>query len=37
MKEIINCICFVLFFFGVIGATAFIKPLNETIIEMRGE
>ena len=37
IKEILAGICFVLFFFGLIGATAFIEPINDTIIEARGE
>ena len=37
IKEILAGIAFCLFFFGLIGATAFVEPINETIIEERGE
>ena len=37
IKEILAGICFILFFFGLIGATSFIEPINQTIIEARNK
>jgi hypothetical protein len=37
IKEILAGICFVLFFYGLIAATSFVEPINETVIETRGE
>lgn len=37
LKGIMEGIAFCLFFFGLVGATAFVEPINETIIEMRGK
>ena len=37
IKEILASIAFVMFFFGLIGATTFVEPINETVIETRGE
>ena len=37
IKEILAGICFVLFFYGLIGATAFIEPIDQTVIEARNK
>lgn len=35
IKEIIADILFIIFFIGLFGATAFIEPINQTVIEAR--
>lgn len=35
IKEILAGICFIFILFGLVGATAFVEPLNQAIIEAR--
>lgn len=37
LNRIIEGVLFSLMFFGLIGATAFIEPIEQTVIEARGE
>jgi hypothetical protein len=36
-ERIIEGVLFGMMFFGLIGATAFIEPIEQTVIEARGE